>query len=150
MGWSRNHQRCISCNSTYFNHKARGLCTKCYRVHRESEKIHKFNDDEFEIQKNKLPFFTIRHYEEKKIIITPKILIKELESKKLKYLRQYGAIESDNINVDVVKLEMILNEIASRCGRKDNLFTNHLMRLNTTFNENQRKIIALKLLEILI
>jgi hypothetical protein len=63
---------------------------------------------------------------------------------------QYGEIESRKINVDIVKLEMILNEVALRVTKKDNFYTNKLLSFNTRFNEEQRKIITLKLLRMLI
>jgi hypothetical protein len=62
----------------------------------------------------------------------------------------YGEIESRKINVDIVKLEMILNEVALRVTKKDNFYTNKLLSFNTRFNEEQRKIITLKLLRMLI
>jgi hypothetical protein len=63
---------------------------------------------------------------------------------------QYGEIESRKINVDIVKLEMILNEVALRVTKEDNFYTNKLLSFNTRFNEEQRKIITLKLLRMLI
>ena len=151
MNWSVKHRNCISCNTTLYPHKSNGLCTKCKRVYEEIEKLKNANEGELEDFRYKYISIPMIYEIKSKDIEVQKDIIKiQIENKKLFYLRQYGEIESRKINVDIVKLEMILNEVALRVTKKDNFYTNKLLSFNTRFNEEQRKIIALKLLRMLI
>ena len=115
MKWSIKNDYCISCNSTYYKHKGKGLCSKCYSISTEIKKLDNASENELDnfilkyissLDKNKLKSLDINMQKEeiKNIII----------SKKLKYLIQYGQIESNKIKVDIVKIETILNEISRR------------------------------------
>jgi len=34
--WSRYHNKCINCKTTKINHQAKGLCQKCYYIHKKT------------------------------------------------------------------------------------------------------------------
>jgi len=141
----------LKCKTTLFHHKGHGLCTKCYDVVKKIHEVENSNDAELEKFRIKyIPASKINIFKSENIQSQKEIIKKEIENKSLKYIKQYGEIESENIRVDIVKLETILNEISRRIGNNDNLYTNHLMSFNSHFNEKQRKIIALKLLYMLV
>jgi hypothetical protein len=151
MRWGVKNKNCSSCNTTLYPHRSNGLCTKCKRVYEEIEKLKNANEGELEDFRYKyISIPMIYEIKSKDIEVQKDIIKSKIENKKLLYLRLYGAIESRKINVDIVKLEMILNEVAHRVTKKDNFYTNKLLYFNTRFNEEQREIIALKLLRMLI
>ena len=123
MNWSRNHERCTSCKTTLFKHKGNGLCAKCYPIDREIKKMKSLNEKKLDIYIIKNIFIPdIPKLKSKDVRTQKEIIQKEIEFKKLRYLRQYGCIESGDIVVNIVLLENILNEIRGRIIKNnDNL-----------------------------
>ena len=152
MIWSVKNDYCISCNSTIYPHKGKGLCSKCYRVYKEFENLDKA--DEIDIEKfiyKYIPFSKDRSELKSQTLNAQKEQIKiAIENRKLRYLKWYGQIETGSANADILKLEMILNDLAFKILRNNDLYTGKLLYFNTRFNEEQRKIIILKLLLMLV
>lgn len=151
MKWSQKYNNCVSCNSTYYKHKSKGLCSKCEPVQKEIEKLN--NSTEIEIESFRQKYVSCQNYIEikSKDLKYQKEYIKgKIEFKKLRLLRQYGHIELGNIKVDKLTLENIFNELARIIVNNDNFYTNKLLCFDTRFSEEQRKIIALKLLQLII
>jgi len=151
MKWSRKFEKCISCETTLFKHKAEGFCTRCYVVEGVIKRLNSTKEDGIEefivkyISANKFYDFKNESLSTQKEIISEKIRFKRLH-----FLRQYGMIENNKVSVDIVKLEGLFNEISRRINGNNSFYTQKLMPFDTKFNAEQRKIIALKLLLMLI
>jgi len=151
MVWSTSNNRCRSCETTYYKHKAKGLCLKCYRAYREIDRLNRAGEEDLEEYMYK--FVSVRDIPElklKNILEKKQIIKKYIESKRLRYLKLYGLIQNKKRNVDVLTLEHIMNDVARRITKKSNFYTQDLSYFVTRFKEPQRRIFALKILKMLI
>ncbi len=151
MKWSKHSEKCTSCNTTLFEHKGNGLCSRCYSVSKEVQKLNAATGQDLEMFIYK--FIPVRdqiNIKTKSDIEQKKTIKKYILSKRLGYLKLYGQIENDSLKVDIVRLEDILNEIARRVTKQTRFYTNGLLYFDTRFTKEQRKIIALKFLLMLI
>lgn len=151
MTWTSKYKKCTNCNTSLFPHKAKGLCTKCYRTFNEMQKVDNANEIALDILRHKfLSVHKINDTKQKPFSIQKEIIQKAIKYRRLKYLELYGSIESGSINVDILKLESIFNDIAKRVTKKERFYSNGLMSYQTRHTEEQRKYIALTLLKMLV
>lgn len=149
--WSRKHENCQSCNSALFEHKARGLCTMCYRVDRKKSKMeNELNDLSdyviFETKRPLLPHFYWSCNKRDQIISA----ILEQEESKLHYLKIYGRLESGEMKPSLLNFEFIFNEISKRFRKGNNFYTQKLHTLHYSLNEEQRKLVIMHLTKVLV
>jgi hypothetical protein len=149
MSWSRKFNRCLECNTSIYPHKSGGFCSRCYRANKEIEKLN--NSDDIEHFKYKyLGVHGIQAISGRPIANQKQAIRKAIRAKRLYYLKLYGQIESGQLSIEILRLEEIMNEIARRLTNKTRFYTNDLMFFATRFSEPQRKIVALKLLKMLV
>ena len=151
INWSKRFEKCTSCDTVLFEHKGNGLCSRCYSVSKEIEKLNAASGQVLEILIYKfIPVRDVINVKSESIAKQKEIIKKHIISKRLYYLKLYGQIKNDSLAVDIVRLEDIFNEIGRRVTKQTRFYTNGLSRLKEWFTEEQRKIIALKLLLMLI
>lgn len=150
MSWSQKHAMCVNCQSTLFSHKGHGLCGKCYVVKKRIEKLKTLSKEEYGSYIVKLlhtDYWRETQNKSKEEIFD--IIARLKEDKELGWLKMYGRIQNDTENLDVDKLEIILNEIARRLRKGQRFYRNEHV-FDTRFTYEHRKILALKLLKMLI
>ena len=151
MSWSQKHAMCIKCESTFFSHKGHGLCRKCYEFKKRIEKLKNLSKEEYGryiVELLPSDDWTETQNKSKEEIVD--IIAPLKEDKELRWLKMYGRIQNNTENLDVVKLEIIMNEIARNLGKREGFYTLDLLVFDTRFTKGQRKILALKLLKMLI
>src|SRR5690606_4999844 len=112
--WAKTANKCKNCATNLYSHKAKGLCTKCYRVFRELEKIDKLEStdkDAFEILYTFIPFTIHAELKQKDIAQQKEKLKKAVKDRRLRYIELYGAIESGALDMNILRLEDVFNEI---------------------------------------
>ena len=151
MGWSKHFEKCKSCNTTLFEHKGNGYCTRCYSAIKEITALNQAFGQTLEMFIYKyIPVQEVQKIKAESIEMQKKTLEKCIIYKRLHYLKLYGEIDSDSVDVDILKLENIFNDIALRVTNQGRFYTNKLLYFDTRFSKEQRKIIALRLLLMLI
>lgn len=150
--WNKNYDKCRSCKTILFNHKGKGLCTRCYPIFNRIEMVKKW--------KTKESITTIQGFDEKDIYeaLDYNIPVSDLKKRvidclnsQLFWLRHYGSVENKSYQIDALKLENLLNSIAkcSRCYKSD-LFNNDASHIGAMLSKDDQKFIYLRLLKILI
>lgn len=151
MTWSKDFKSCKSCDTTIFEHKGKGLCSRCYSANKEIEKLNSSHGQNLELFIYKyIPVRDIVSLKSKSVVTQKKIIKKNIEYRRLRYLKFYGLIRKNSLTLDILQLENIFNDVAWRVTKQERFFTNGLSSFFTRFTKEQRKIIALKLLLMII
>jgi hypothetical protein len=149
--WSKKHKNCQSCKSTLFQHIGKGLCKKCYRVIQRKSNLNKelnsLNDEDIINKKRPLLPHKYLNITNRKELID--VFLRQEEAK-LYYLKFYGKLESGEMTLDLPKFELIFNDISLKMKRDKSFFTQKLNRLFTSLDEEQRKVVIMQLLKLLI
>lgn len=148
--WNKNYKNCISCHSTLFPYKGKGMCNKCYRVNAQINALDHMSESELQNRLLTSCLFEDRKNFNEKTMKNKIDVIKNSLERKLYYIRKYGSIEHNNLKVNILELEEIFNAVAKRAGKSSSFYTQDLLLFDTRFSHEQRKIIALKLLKLLI
>jgi hypothetical protein len=76
------------------------------------------------------------------------IILKEED--KLYYLKFYGMLEKSELNLDLLKFELIFNRISYQMKKGKYIYTHKLDSLYKSLDEDQRKGVLMQLLKLLI
>jgi hypothetical protein len=142
--WSKKFGKCQQCGTKRFKHKAKGLCTRCYRLLRKLEQV-----DRWDLSDPK----SLKGYPRESCFHDPETLarVRAFEAREIRerldYLKYAETILERPING--LDLEGMLNNIARQCGvKKQQLFFGTASSINFHFNPEQRRILYRYLNEI--
>jgi hypothetical protein len=150
MAWSRENDKCISCDTEEWEHKGNGHCSKCYPLIKKKEIIKQWNLADPTTLKAVSPVdeqileHLIRHGELEK---AKENLLRQIEAR----LYLYKKFNSPG-QVDPIAIEYLYERIASITNNVSDqkLFHGAVTRYREIFNNEQRQIIYKDLALILI
>lgn len=150
MVWSKKENKCKNCLTTLFKHKAQGFCYKCYPIIQKMNAIDCAHENELYCLKIYYQIeFSLNNDLADKIKLRNEIK-ESIKQIYLHYIELYGKIENNLLKVDILRLEYIFNEISKKVNGNRYFYTNDLSTFQCSFSEEELKIIALKLLKMLI
>lgn len=134
---SRKHTACINCSTIRYEHKARGYCSRCYKIVRKKESAKMWNLSESESLKGcpiDVSRFTLDRFAKFQSLFI-KELDKQLQDLNAKEKQLSGSIEG-------IDIELQLTYIASRFKiRNRGLFFHASNTFDHQFDKEQKKII---------
>jgi len=135
--WSRNFEKCQQCGTKRFKHKAKGLCTRCYRLVRKLDQVTAWNLSDAKTLKG-YPREECFHNAETLAWVRP-FVARQIEERLYSLKAREIMLESPISGLD---LEDQFRNIARLCGVKnDNLLFGIASYINFHFNPEQKKIL---------
>jgi len=137
--WSKKFEQCQQCGTARYNHVAKGLCTRCYRLVKKLEQVSQWdlsNPASFKGYKGYIEGRTYCSAEKFERIQSG--VSREIR-KRLEFLQ--GREETLKGPIYGLDLEFQLARIALRCGVKKDLFHGLATYIDHSFNMKQKKIL---------
>ena len=137
--WARKHQRCINCSTTRYSHKARGYCTRCYRLVKRIEEIKKWDITNPSSLKNSGNAWVNRN-DPKRLERLRRGCIEQIESR-LEFLKDREVQISGNEDVEGINIEFQLKRLARIAKANDKVFHGTANLIDWNFSQQQKTLI---------
>jgi|SRR5271157_386740 len=134
--WSKKFDQCQQCGTVRYNHVAKGLCTRCYRLVKKLEQVSHWDLSNPESLKGYIEGRT--YYSADKFERIKSGVAREIQ-KRLEFLQTREKTLSGPIYG--LSIEYQLAGIARRCGVKKDLFHGIATSVDHSFNMKQKKIL---------
>ncbi|MBI5248361.1 MAG: hypothetical protein HY912_02605 [Desulfomonile tiedjei] len=131
--WSKKFEKCRQCGTERYEHVARGLCTRCYRLVRKLEQVKTWKPSDPE-PKRRYGFYDLEEFKAKKRDLEGEIK-ERLEFLKIKEETLKGPIYG-------IDIEGQLRRVAELCRvRNKGLFHGMANEIQHCFGQKQRKML---------
>nr|WP_315246650.1 hypothetical protein [uncultured Flavobacterium sp.] len=149
MSWNKNYNKCLSCEGTEWEYRAKGYCTKCYPLIKLKTVLESWNSKD---PKTIIPIGPVNQITINLILHSNKVndvkkgLIDKIDSQ----IHLYKLYNSPT--GDAMTIEFLIERVVSFTNNlnNDKLFHGAVTRYRDNLNAQQRKIILKDLAYILI